>query len=278
MSETHNWPRGPKYWNEGKTLFVSIPFTWSLPTVKKQVNGVCSWEKVIVGGPAVDIMPGYFDGMEHVTAGGSLPGVLQRVNPLATRTTTGCTRRCSFCAIGKGQVEPGGMVELEDWPDFPILCDNNILATSEAHFNKVIERLKVHGWADFNQGIDARLLTKYHAKRLKEIGRPMIRLALDNMGYIDDWQNALTLLRSAGFPLSLIRSYALIGFKSAPSEAWARCEWIEKNKIKALPMWYHPLDAMQANKVSPEQERHGWTDYERRKIMQWFYQHKEAVA
>ena len=29
--------------------------------------------------------------------------------------------------------------------------------------------------------------------------------------------------------------------------------------------------------MTPEQAEGGWTDYERRKIMQWFYQHKEAV-
>ena len=167
---------------------------------------------------------------------------------------------------------------MDDWPDLPVLCDNNILAVSEAHFDKVIDRLKAHGWADFNQGIDARLLTKYHAERLKEIGRPMIRLALDNMGYADQWESAFSILRRAGFPLSLIRSYALVGFKSDPAEAWARCEWIESHGIKALPMWYHPLNAMEENKVTMEQKQHGWTDYERRKIMQWFYQHKKAAA
>jgi hypothetical protein len=43
-------------------------------------------------------------------------------------------------------------------------------------------------------------------------------------------------------------------------------------------MWFHALDATAPNIVTPEQERRGWSDYERRKIMQWFYQHKRAVA
>jgi hypothetical protein len=29
--------------------------------------------------------------------------------------------------------------------------------------------------------------------------------------------------------------------------------------------------------VTKDQEKNGWTDYERRRLMQWFYQHKQAV-
>lgn len=272
------WPKGPTYWIEGRTLNVSIPFTWNLPTVKGELSQKCfDWDTAIVGGPAVELIPGYFDGMDHVTEGHESPGVLQRINPEATRTTTGCNRKCKFCGIGTGKIEPGGLVELDDWPDLPVVCDNNILAASQAHFDKVVDRLKRHGWADFNQGIDARLLTDYHAERLKEIGRPIIRLALDGMGYADKWENAFATLRRAGFPLNLIRSYALVGFNSGPDEAWERCRWIEEHKIKALPMWFHALDATQENQVTKDQKRLGWTDYERRRIMQWYYQHKKAV-
>lgn len=272
------WPKAPTYWIEERVLSVSIPFTWNLPMVKGELSQRnFMWDTAIVGGPAVELIPGYFDGMDHVMEGHESPGVLQRINPEATRTTTGCNRHCNFCAIGTGKVEPGGVREMNDWPDLPILCDNNILAASEAHFDKVIERLKGHGWADFNQGIDARLLTEHHAKRLREIGRPIIRLALDGMGYSDQWEKAFDTLRAAGFPLNLIRSYALIGFNSSPDEAWERCKWIEGHKIIALPMWFHSLDCMEANQVTEDQEKLGWNDYERRRIMQWFYQHKEAV-
>lgn len=94
----------------------------------------------------------------------------------------------------------------------------------------------------------------------------------------EDWEQAFDRLRSAGVTKKSIRSYALIAFDSDPAEAWERCKWIEAHGIKPLPMWFHRLDALAHNVVTPEQTALGWTDYERRRIMQWFYQHKEAVA
>jgi hypothetical protein len=131
--------------------------------------------------------------------------------------------------------------------------------------------------ADFNQGLDSRLLTAEHARLIKLIKRPMIRLALDNISYRDDWDRALDILLQAGIPKRRIRSYALLGFRSDPSEGWARCEYIQSKGIRVLPAWYHRLDTLKHNIVTDEQRGWGWTDYERRRIMQWFYKHKQAI-
>jgi len=56
------------------------------------------------------------------------------------------------------------------------------------------------------------------------------------------------------------------------------CEYVEKHGVKPLPMWFHELDALQRNIVTERQKELGWNDYERRRLMQWFYQHKKAVA
>jgi len=89
--------------------------------------------------------------------------------------------------------------------------------------------------------------------------------------------NAYDRLRRAGVRQHDIRSYALIGFDMDRNEAWERCHFIEAMGVKALPMWYHPLNALKHNVVTDEQKALGWNDYERRRIMQFFYQHKEAV-
>ena len=73
------------------------------------------------------------------------------------------------------------------------------------------------------------------------------------------------------------RSYALVGFDSDPGEAWDRCKWIESHGIKALPMWFTELDALERNKVTDKQKALGWNDYERRRIMGWFYKHRETA-
>lgn len=267
-----DWPKKEITWIRDKVLYVSIPFTWRLPKVKSMLcQRSFFWNNAVVGGPAVSLMPDYFMGMDHVTAGTEMPGMIQRINPLATKTSSGCVRRCSFCAVPKTE---GKLTELKDWPDLPILIDNNLLATSTRHFNRVIDRLKKFDFVDFNQGIDSRLLTDYHANRLAELKRPVIRLALDSMDYQDDWIKAYTTLRIAGHPKSSIRSYALIGFDSDDIEAWKRCEFIESYGIKVLPMWYHALDQMEINTVSEEQEDLGWTDNKRKMIMGYFYRHR----
>jgi len=271
-----DWPKKHTAWIDNRVLHISIPFTWNLPEVKREIRQLSfEWDSVIVGGPAVELIPGYFGDMDYVSIGKHWSGVLQMVNPLATRTTTGCIRNCGFCAVPKIEVR---FKELSGWPNLPIICDNNLLAASMDHFDKVIDRLKRRWeWADFNQGVDSRLLNDHHAKRFKEIKKPTIRLALDSMKYVDQWEAALDRLFSAGIAKRNIKSYAIIAFDSDPEEAWTRCNYIESKGIKAFPMWYRPLNILRKNTVTHEQKKIGWNDFERRKIMQWFYQHKKAV-
>lgn len=270
-----DWPKKYISWIKDRVLHVSIPFTWELPKVRFLIQQKSIfWDRVLIGGPAIMLMPKYFDDLNYVTIGSKLKGVLQKVNQYATRTTIGCINKCAFCGVSK--IEPF-FFELDDWPDLPIICDNNILAASINHFDRVINRLVRLGRANFNQGLDARRLTDYHAIRIAEVQEPLIYLALDNVSYINDWACAYDRLRSAGILKRQIRSYALIGFNSGPDEAWRRCNFIESHNIKALPQWYHSLDALKKNIVTAKQLELGWNDYERRRIMQWFYFHKNAV-
>lgn len=279
-----DWPKKPTQWIKARILYISIPFTWNLPGVKHQISQRSFfWDTVVVGGPAVSLMPEFFNDLEYVSVGPwNMTGVLQRVNPRATKTTMGCIRRCSFCAVPETESPyfKGGFKELEDWPDLPVLIDNNLLAASQKHFDNVIDRLVRWGWADFNQGLDVRLLTWYHAKRLSEIKKPMVRLALDSCSdrHRGIWSVALKMLFDAGIAKRNIRSYALIGFDSGPAEAWERCQWIESHGIKVLPAWFHPLDAMEHHKVTEDQEGLGWSSLERKRIMQWYYQHNEKYG
>lgn len=272
----HDWPRGPFTWSEGRQLFVSVPFTWNLPAVRQELeHGSLVFDHARVGGPAVSLMPDFLAGIPGVEVGGDISGVLQRVQPLATRSTTGCCWKCPFCAIGKGLIEPGGIQCLPDWPDLPIQADNNLFAAPLAHFDRVIDRLVRHGWADFNQGVDYRFLTDYHARRIAEIKKPLVRLALDSSSRESKakWLWAFRKLRRAGLPKSAIRSYALIGFDTGPGEAWERLRWVESWGIKVAPMWYHRLDALEYNAVTEDQSKLGWDDEQRKDLMMYYYQH-----
>lgn len=268
------WRKAPTTWLEDRTMYISVPFTWNLPAVEVNVRQVSMmWDRFVVGGPAVKLYPEYFDhlrGMSHFQIGDELPGVLQRVNPQATRTTTGCIRRCGFCGIGTRQIE-GEFEELEDWPDLPIICDNNLLCCSQPHFDRVMDRLERWGWCDFNQGLDCRLLTDYHAERIGRVKGAVVRLALDSMVHADTWKCALSRLVRAGTAKRRINTYSLIGYEDGPEQAWARCEWINGHGIKVLPMWYHSLKALEWNAVTEEQQAAGWSKASRIKIMDWYY-------
>jgi hypothetical protein len=276
------WRAGIVTWDDADgALCISVVFTWHLPTARKYADAM-SHRRVRIGGPAVALMPQFFFGCK-AEIGGDYPGVLQRWNHLATRTSVGCIRMCKFCSVpnveGKQSLEKFGkrQVELGDWPDLPVISDNNLLANSVEHFDRVCDRLEKWGWCDFNQGTDARLVTDHHAERIARIKRPMVRLALDSMSYVDAWDRALDRLLKAGVAKRNIRTYALMGFGTSPDQCWQTCEYIEKRGVKPLPMWFSELDALERNIVTPRQAELGWNDYERRRLMQWFYQHKKAV-
>lgn len=277
MKTATEWPKKTVYWIKGRTLYASIPFTWELEAVgDKLAQSSFEWDKAVIGGPAVKLVPDVFNWMKHVTTGDHYPNVLQRVNPMATRTTVGCIRSCEFCGVQKLE---GKFRELLDWPDLPIICDNNLLAASDRHFDRVIERLRGHKNVEFSFGLDCRLLTNPRAKLLASLNlkKRGVRIALDYPDYIDQWSTAVDMLQGAGVAKRNIASFALIGFNSGPVEAWDRCNFIEKSGVCVLPVWFHPLNAHQRNIVTRVQMSLGWTDYERRRIMQWFYQHKDAV-
>lgn len=282
LAPKHNWQEGILTWDDGESLCISVVFTWHLPTARKYAEAM-RHRRVRIGGPAVALMPQFLSGC-GVQVGGDYPGILQRFNPLATRTSVGCIRQCEFCSVpiieGLPVLQKTGkrQSELADWPDLPVIADNNLLANSIEHFDRVCERLEKHEWCDFNQGTDARLLTEHHAERIARLKRPVVRLALDSMSYVDAWERAFERLTRAGVAKRNIRSYCLAAWKHGPDEAWKVCQFIENHGVKPLPQWFHALDALEHNVVTEAQKALGWNDYERRRLMQWFYQHKKAAA
>ena len=61
---------------------------------------------------------------------------------------------------------------------------------------------------------------------------------------------------------------------NGPAEDRERCEFVESLGVKALPMWFHRLDAMRRNEVTEAQRAMGWTARKRRELMCWYYWHR----
>jgi len=245
-----DWRGGFAEWVEADTAYLSVPFTWELQNAYQRAVWLReSGYRVRAGGPAVSLMPEMLAGVAEL--GGEVDA-LPHHNPQATFTSRGCVRRCAFCAVPRIE---GELRELADWEPRPIVCDNNLLACSRRHFDTVIDRLKPLAGIDFNQGLDARLLTKHHAARLGELDC-IVRLAWDHIDTGNAFMAAYEKLRRAGLPKRRIRVYVLIGYKDTPDDAWFRLRTVWNLGVKPNPMRYNPLDAMVRDSyVGPN-----WTD------------------
>jgi hypothetical protein len=231
-----SWLKDIAAWRMGRTLYLSVPFSWKIP----QAQALARRHKgpVVAGGPAVDLNPGCLPT-------GELPGDVRPLdfhNPLATFTSRGCVNRCSFCAVSKIE---GELHELDNWPVRPIVCDNNLLACSRRHFDRVIDRLRPLEGVDFNQGLDARRFTPHHARRIAELKAAKVRFAFDNIKEETTIADAFALAKKHG--VKNIQCYVLIGYCDTPDDAKYRLEKVREWGGLPNPMRYQPLDATQKN-------------------------------
>lgn len=248
-------------WIEGGTAFLSVVFSWNLPDAyQRAVFLKAQGYEVQAGGPAVSFAPEY---LQEVAGIGGKVDALPCHNPRATFTSRGCIRRCKFCVV---PIIEGDLVELDSWPVRPIVCDNNLLACSRRHFDRVIDRLKPVPQVDFNQGLDARLLTSYHAERLMELDLRCVRLAWDHTKGEPLFRRGFERLTKAGIKPSKIRVYCLIGYEDTPEDALYRLEIIRDLGALSNPMRYQPLNAVRKNEyVAP-----AWTDAELKRYMRYW--------
>ena len=241
---TVGWAKGVVAWKAAGTLYLSVPFTWLLPEAERMASEHKG--KVVAGGPAVKLM-----GAPWAETPESTPyDVLAMHNPLATFTTRGCPNKCGFCAVPKLE---GDFRELDTWRPAPIICDNNLLAASRGHFSKVIDSTLPFGWIDFNQAIDARLFTRWHAEEIRRIKHPIVRFSYDHSYLAPEIEKAVQTCADAKLPRPTI--FTLIGFHDTPEDAHKRLQHIVDMKCEPFPMRYQPLDALTKN----EYVKPGWT-------------------
>jgi hypothetical protein len=176
-------------------------------------------------------------------------------------TTRGCIRRCPFCAVP--QLEPdfvpyiplGEQVD-PDRKDL-LLLDNNVLASPE--FPKItaeIKRLGFHKGAkfngklrhvDFNQGLDARLLTEDRMRLLSQIAIYPLRIAFDDIGMRKVYIEKMRLAKK--YSIKRLSNFILYNFNDTPEDFYERLRInIELNEelglgIYSFPMRFIPLDA-----------------------------------
>lgn len=250
----NQWRKGIAAWQCGRTLYLSVPFTWLLDEAQAIAEGH-NKGPVVVGGPAVDLaMSDSRDTPEPINWGetpGTCPfDTLAFHNPCATFTTRGCPNRCEYCAVPKIE---GELRVLDDWKPAPMVCDNNLLAAGRKHFSRVISSLRQFASCDFNQGLDARIFTPWHADQIAKLRHCKVRFAFDYIGMESKVADAITIARSAG--LRDFGVYVLFGFKDTMDDALYRLEKVREWGIRPNPQRFQPLDAMKRDThIAP-----GWT-------------------
>jgi hypothetical protein len=112
----------------------------------------------------------------------------------------------------------------------------------EKHF-KQTKRKRI---VDFNQGVDARLVTEEKIKKLAEINIKPLRIAFDHYSMKDTYEKAVRL--AARFGIKQLSNYLLYNYKDKPEDLYYRmklnidlCDELGVI-IYSFPMKYHPID------------------------------------
>lgn len=219
-------------------VYISCLFRWHRDTALRLAQ---SWDgRSIVGGTGVDISKELPLEIENCLPDYDLYGKERAIGFISR----GCIRRCPWCIVPlkEGKLRRvSSAQEIVDGFREALFLDNNFLALPDHHSD--LEWLaKKQVAIDFNQGLDARLVTRDNAKLLaacKWLAGP--RLALDSVNQIPAVDKALTILKEAGISPAQVFLFILIGFDGMQSDI-ERLRFAYKWYVNMFPMGYRDLE------------------------------------
>jgi hypothetical protein len=246
-------------------IYVTSLFTYSWKAVHEAV-AYCKLlfpsTPVILGGIYASLLPDHamLSGADYISVG--ISKNLDQLVPdyaLVSRwkwesnivfSSRGCIRPCAFCAIPKVEGKIDGRKTIIDIIDTQlkkiIFWDNNFLASP--HRDEIFTELcKLRFEVDFNQALDARLMTPEIAECISSLKTRLIRLACDNSLQKDAIQQAILLLSKCGVSPRKILVYTLFNYTDSPDDFLDRTRFLLKNGVVVYPMRYEPLSVLQKN-------------------------------
>jgi len=253
------------------TIYVTSLFTWAWKPVWEAVHFYSTLfpdAELWLGGLYASLMPehaafsgvnpnrifrGIFVEAEDLCPDYSLvPDWNEKVGASIIFSSRGCLRSCTFCAVPRieGQLnsEKSSIKHLI-WPGHRkvILFDNNFLANPGwESVLREIEELDLR--VDFNQGLDARLISDQVAKRLScvKIDR-FVRLSYDHISTGPHVRKAINLLKANGIDGRNILVYALYNFTDNPQDLFIRIKNTLSWGAVSYPMRYQPTNTLSKN-------------------------------
>lgn len=234
-------------------LYMSKVFSFT-PDYDYYINNVCG--EIIRGGTGYDIHS-------------SLPEEIDMMQPdysiyptIDNRTsygflTRGCPNKCKWCVVPQkeGNIRPymdideitiGGM------RPYAILMDNNVLASSYglSQIEKIVYR-KYH--VDFNQALDARLVTDDVARLLSQVKWiKRIRFGCDTTSQIGHCADAIERIRQYGYKGEFFLYCILM---DDIEEAYHRIECWKEHEGKVLPFAQPFRDPYNPNQIIPQWQK-----------------------
>ena len=252
--------------NEYDEIWITTLFTFEIPHAMGIIKEASKRAKKIkIGGIAASLLPSYFK--PYTVHTGLLPEAethkpdynLLDTPPeySITHTSRGCIRNCGFCMVPK--LEPKYINR--DWVDDidlktkkVLFYDNNWTAKPFKEKIKDVEKMRYlmdQGIKefDFNQGLDARLMTEKIADILKGIPIKPVRFAFDGMHEDGYWQRAVEMMFNRGFKDFM--TYTLYNYTDTPQDFYYRLregvrlqEKLKNIKfvsVENFPMRYQPI-------------------------------------
>jgi hypothetical protein len=180
---------------EDMPVKVSVTFSWDKEEGERLHRAWAQYYSAVqIGGPAFGGQPMSFT-----------PGMF--VKEGVTFTSRGCPNRCPFCFVPRREGKISELKIADGW----IIQDNNLLACSKSHLEKVFEMLSRQTKAiDFNGGLEAERLEEWHVRAFERLNVRHFWFACDLPGSMRYLKKAADLM--SGFPLWKKRCYVLIGF------------------------------------------------------------------
>jgi hypothetical protein len=163
----------------------------------------------------------------------------------------GCIRKCGFCSVPKLEGPPDAFKDKISRFVYPghskvILWDNNILGNS--NWEPIVDELMDIGLeVDFNQGLDARLITDKMAEKLAKLKTHSIRMAYDYPGIGPALPKAVEKLSAAGIDPRRIVVYTLYNYIDTPEDFHRRVSELLSLGVASYPMRFEPLTSLQKN-------------------------------
>lgn len=190
-------------------VHISVTFSWDLDEAERLRK---LWERaapVRIGGPATGERGEAF-----------VPGMYLRTGYVIT--SRGCSsNRCWFCSVPERE---GGIVRELPIMEGAIVLDDNLLACSDVHIEKVFrmlsEQKKTGQRILFTGGLEAARLKPWHIEWFKRLRPQRMYFAYDTPDDLPALQEAANLFRTADYGTNrILCCYGLVGYPGDTMQA-----------------------------------------------------------